>query len=91
MIKVWEIQNIFCRSLPCYSIYPGIYQFTVLPRNINPFAFILMSTTTIYYIVETENLEGKPHILLQWTLPKFSAQYPVEIFVKKRVNLAQIK
>ena len=42
-----------------------------------------MSTTTIYYIVETENLEGKPHILLQWTLPKFSAQYPVEIFVKK--------
>ena len=50
-----------------------------------------MSTSTIYYIVETENLEGKPHILLQWTLTKFSAQYPVEIFVKKRVNLAQIK
>ena len=24
-IKEWEIQNSFCRSLPYFSIYPGMY------------------------------------------------------------------
>ena len=62
MIKVREIQNIFCRSLPCYS---NTLAFTSLPffPEISIPLHLLMSTSTIYYIVETENLEGKPHFI----------------------------
>ena len=30
MIKEYEIQNSFCRSLPYFSIYPGFYECAVV-------------------------------------------------------------